>query len=219
MLLRFSFLLLLLTGCVPREQASVPPPRPPDPPEPTWWRAFATPEEAGRIREALEKDERFSAWYDFAETGSENKESPVVAGWFEMPPLELGRYFDPSRLEDPALATAVVRHTQTFGRYDAGVVAVPASQHLATVALLEVPAADSIFAALLLNATPVGKLFALKGLYVTDRERFDQSIGPYLTSSDSVWTASGCAWRQRPVSEIAADIAAGDWVEWELDER
>ena len=68
--------------------------------------------------------------------------------------------------------------------------------------LLQEKAADEAFKSLLAEAQIAGRLYALCGVYFTDREFFLQEIETYKTSGEEVQTMSGCLIHSERVSKI-----------------
>jgi hypothetical protein len=70
--------------------------------------------------------------------------------------------------------------------------------------ILESGQADRAFKRLLREAPTAGQLYALCGLYWTDREFFDEAVTRFLADSREIWVQSGCIVFQRPVSDVVA---------------
>lgn len=77
--------------------------------------------------------------------------------------------------------------------------------------LLEEPNADAAFKQLLRTGTPSGQLYALCGIYHTDREHLAAAAKPFLNSDDSVFTFSGCLQSASSIPKMTRDILSGSW--------
>jgi len=70
--------------------------------------------------------------------------------------------------------------------------------------ILESAEADRAFKRLLREAPPAGQLYALCGLYWTDKAFFDEAVKPYLTDFREIVAQSGCVLWRRPIREVVA---------------
>ncbi|MEM6326672.1 MAG: hypothetical protein AAF791_06085 [Bacteroidota bacterium] len=129
------------------------------------------------------------AWYD---------EVHQTAGWWET----VGYDLDADDLEDPEIAFGLLLNTNEFADSHVGIGSVPSDQYLAFNTLLQREDAPKAFGVLLRRAHPAGQLYALNGLYLTDRARFENEVWQYATSSETVLTLSGCVGGFATVGEI-----------------
>ncbi len=80
--------------------------------------------------------------------------------------------------------------------------------------LLKEKSAGEACRRLLTEAKPVGRLYALWGLRVTNHEIFRAEARKYRQSPDSVGTVktmSGCIERDRPIRDVIGDIEVGHY--------
>jgi hypothetical protein len=68
--------------------------------------------------------------------------------------------------------------------------------------LLERPDAREVFADLLRRGRPAGQLFALCGLFLTDRDAFDREVQPFRSDAREVMFLRGCIMDSKPVHEV-----------------
>ena len=155
-----------------------------------WWRPIVTPEQASRITRAEEAERRSQARVD-----------SLGRGWSERP-LEYEHFLNYDQLRDPEAAFALLLNTRTFASSHVDFSGSPSEQYEAFNTLLRRADAPEVFSALLRRAYPAGQLYALSGLYLTDRGVFDIVAGSYESSQDSVYTQMGCVGDITPVAEI-----------------
>ena len=118
------------------------------------------------------------------------------------PELELS----PLACEAYARLRAAERFTDD-GIYDDGITP---NEVRALRILWQEPSADLAFARLEREATLAGRLFALCGLYFSDRDRFDARIEEYRGSTEQVFFQTGCiGFRDQPVAELIESSHAG----------
>lgn len=79
--------------------------------------------------------------------------------------------------------------------------------------ILNHPDANKLFATLQISATLEGQTYAICGLYLTDKNRFDQVIGRYQNNQNEITTFFGCIMSEQPVSDLVPDIINGNWPE------
>ncbi len=77
--------------------------------------------------------------------------------------------------------------------------------------LLKSEHATTLFSDLQKDATLAGQLYGLCGLYLTDKEHFDDVIVDYQNSHSSVQTFFGCIVGDTPLTEIVPSIVDGRW--------
>ena len=77
--------------------------------------------------------------------------------------------------------------------------------------LLAQPDAAAALGELLKRGRVAGQLYALCGLYLTDRALFDRKMPRFLNRNEEVWRTYGCTVLSRPVREVAPHIASGFW--------
>ena len=76
---------------------------------------------------------------------------------------------------------------------------------LAFAQVLESPKADAVFEDLFHRGTPTGQLWALCGLYHTDRPRFESLLARYRDRGEQVAFTQGCVTTHMPIARIIAD--------------
>ncbi|MEO0858598.1 MAG: hypothetical protein AAFY55_17270 [Bacteroidota bacterium] len=155
-----------------------------------WWHSIVTPEQAVQIAEAEEAERQLQARAD-----------SLGRDWSSLP-LQYEYFLDYDQLRDPRAAFALLLNTRTFASSHVGFAGMPSEQYEAFNTLLRRPDAPEVFRALLRRAYPAGQLYALSGLYLTDRTAFDSVVGDYEASQDSVSTQMGCVGDLTPVAEI-----------------
>ncbi|MEP0545997.1 MAG: hypothetical protein ABJF88_03630 [Rhodothermales bacterium] len=155
-----------------------------------WWRPIVTLEQASQIAGAEEAERRSKARSD-----------SLGRDWSGLP-LEYEYFLNYDQLRDPEAAFALLLNTRTFASSHVGIAGSPSEQYEAFNTLLRRADAPEVFSALLRRAYPAGQLYALSGLYLTDRGAFYIVVGSYETSQDSVSTQMGCVGDLTPVAEI-----------------
>jgi|SRR5215208_2057016 len=116
------------------------------------------------------------------------------------------------RPESPlAAAATVLREAPSFLAAQIGPAGATPEEVTAWQTLLRAEGGDSTFKALLGDATPAGRLYALAGLYYTDPATFRAALPRFRAQAAPVWTGVGCFVSERPVGELADEIASGSW--------
>ena len=92
-----------------------------------------------------------------------------------------------------------------------GYAAQPSNLVAAYRSLLKEAPADGAFKALLDRATPAGQLYALCGIYWTDRAFFLSVVDKHRSRSDYVKTQFGCIGGRQPASGIIRGIENGSY--------
>ena len=103
---------------------------------------------------------------------------------------------------DRVAAMDTLLHTDTFADEQVGYEQAVSRQVEAFRVLLEQPDAAEAFASLLERGGTAGQLYALCGLYVTDRERFDKASPQYIKSDQFVRRAAGGLVWTSPVADV-----------------
>ena len=76
--------------------------------------------------------------------------------------------------------------------------------------ILKRPDARTIFDQLLNEATLAGKLYALSGLYITDKTYFENIVGKYRLNTTEVMTMYGCVIAPEKLSYVLKEIENGN---------
>ncbi len=106
---------------------------------------------------------------------------------------------------------ALLKTTDTFAGTEVGFAGSVPPQIPAFQMLLNHPEAKYIFAALQIYATLEGQTYALCGLYLTDKIKFDQVIGRYQNNQNKITTFFRCIMSEQPISDLTPDIINGIW--------
>jgi hypothetical protein len=77
--------------------------------------------------------------------------------------------------------------------------------------LLAEPDAAAAFQELLKRGRVAGQLYALCGLYLTNRPLFNRYMPRFLNRNEEVEQLLGCLLMLRPLREVAPHIANGSW--------
>jgi hypothetical protein len=72
--------------------------------------------------------------------------------------------------------------------------------------ILRLPNADTVFTQLLNESTPSGKLYALSGLFISNRPRFESTVVGYLQDNTEVKTMFGCFVAPTTFTDIVKQI-------------
>ena len=96
-----------------------------------------------------------------------------------------------------------------FSASAVGIVATTPAEVEAFRILLGQPGAKERFKQLLQDASRAGKLYALAGLYLTDRKTFDAEVGGFEGSGEPVGTMTGCVVFPTTVGAIVEEIRSG----------
>jgi hypothetical protein len=111
--------------------------------------------------------------------------------------------------QDGRIAYAELYFAKRFEPTTLGIAAIPSRLRWAFCILRNEARADASFKSLLRDASAAGKLYALCGLYYTDRAYFDSVIEHYRTSDESVEAQNGCViWRATVAEFVDADVYA-----------
>ena len=89
----------------------------------------------------------------------------------------------------------------------------------ALLILLQTPKADEAFRSLLTEATLVGQLYALCGLYCTDYEAFKEAVEPYRRRDERVRIMFGCILDEQKASALVESVILGGGYAAELEEH
>lgn len=103
---------------------------------------------------------------------------------------------------DRTAALSELLGTETFADEFVGYEQVTSRQVEAFRVLLDQPDAAEVFTELLERGSTAGQLYALCGLYLTDREQFEAALPSYLESEQSVRRAAGGLVWTSPVAEV-----------------
>lgn len=109
-----------------------------------------------------------------------------------------------------AEAYGMLRDAETFASTCVGFASAMPPEIPGWRAIVSHPHAAEHFAALLRTARGPGQMYALAGLYVADRARFDERVPAYLRSDERVPVMSGCVGSVTEVRSIAGKIQSGE---------
>jgi hypothetical protein len=110
---------------------------------------------------------------------------------------------------DPAEAIRRLARATEFRSAAVGVAGTLSDEARAWRVVLASPDADRRFKTLLREPASAAQLYALAGIYVTDRAAFRESLRGLGSRSASVRTMDGCIGGERSFASIAAEIANG----------
>jgi hypothetical protein len=85
--------------------------------------------------------------------------------------------------------------------------------YLAFLRKLALKNADQYFERDLHHSAKIYQLYSLLGLSETNPLTFQKALPHFLNNSSRIYTQSGCVATQRPVSEVASEIAKGSYHE------
>jgi hypothetical protein len=103
---------------------------------------------------------------------------------------------------------------QSAGSFALGGVGVAGTMSAGERALREVlkqPDAVARLEALLPNASPAGKLYALLGLRIRDRAAYERALEKYRSTDAAVETARGCMLSHEPFRDLVKEIERGQY--------
>lgn len=103
----------------------------------------------------------------------------------------------------------LLKTTDTFAGTAVGFAGSVPSQIPAFQNILNHPNAKRLFAHLQISATLEGQTYALCGLYLTDKNKFDQVIDSYQNNQNKITTFFGCIMDEEPVSDLTPNIIDG----------
>ena len=105
-------------------------------------------------------------------------------------------------------AYVVLLDTDTFEGPFVGFGGAPSRLVCAYEKILQSRDAIPVFKQLLAEATLAGQVYALCGLYVTDRNLYEQKVLDYLKSAEQVSVQYGCEGRLEPVATFVREAPA-----------
>jgi len=108
-------------------------------------------------------------------------------------------------------AVEVLRTARAFSDAAVGFAGITPETVASFRMLLEEPNADGAFKSLLGTSTKPGKLYALAGLYFTDREYMEDAAAEFLEDGSRVETNFGCIIDSQRVSDLTVDIVNGSY--------
>ncbi len=109
--------------------------------------------------------------------------------------------------EEHDTALALLMTTEEFAGSHVSIDGAPSPQALAFYTVLHSPQAADSFADLVERGSLPGKLYGLSGLYLADREAFEQAVVPFTTSADTVTTFFGCIVSDKAVADLVSSRA------------
>lgn len=105
---------------------------------------------------------------------------------------------------------AVLQHADSIESAATGVAGAESHSVRAYRQILSRPGSSRYFARIFRDATPAGKVYALAGLYETDRRAFDQLVQTdFLGSSTKLMFLQGCVGDTIPESEVREKLMTG----------
>lgn len=113
---------------------------------------------------------------------------------------------------DDATAIKILLETHVFTSSQIGVAGEVPNGVRAFKVVLQRPDAAAVFEDVLENGETAGQLYALCGLYLTDRDTFDREVGRFRDSNESVSVWFGCWSGARTVADLL-DPPAGSHYE------
>lgn len=154
----------------------------------TWWQPFSsmTPEEA-------------DAWCASQNSGTDKRGMASCA-----PPTEI------SESETPEVAFGMLLNARHYESAFIGFAGTPSRLALAFGRIADHPDASGAFADLADRGTLSGQLYALSGLYQTDRAAMHRLAIELGRSGDSLETISGCVIGGTDVANLLPSIVAGE---------
>lgn len=106
-------------------------------------------------------------------------------------------------------AIALLNCTEFFTASYVGINAVVPGQVRALNVIMQQSDAKDLLLRLQHEASPEGQLFALCGLYLTDRVTFDQLADEYRQRHGTVQTIAGCIVTEERIPKVLEEIASG----------
>ena len=103
---------------------------------------------------------------------------------------------------------------ESAGSFALGGIGVAGTMSAGERALREVlkqPDAVARLEALLPNASPAGKLYALLGLRIRDHAAYERALEKYRTTDATVGTARGCILSREPFHDLVKEIERGQY--------
>jgi hypothetical protein len=113
--------------------------------------------------------------------------------------------------EQQISSEAVLQKTQMFALGGIGVAGTMSEGERALREILKQPDALARLEALLANGSPAGKLYALLGLRIKDRPRYERARDKFPKLEMKIETARGCMLDREPVSHLADEIERGQY--------
>jgi len=115
-------------------------------------------------------------------------------------------------LSDPvALAARILRDADRFTSAAVGPGAIMSTYALAWRVVAQSSAPDSVFRAILATGSRPGKLYALAGLFLTDRATYARSSFYERLQGGQVLTQMGCIVGEQQVTSILDGMDRGEW--------
>jgi hypothetical protein len=102
----------------------------------------------------------------------------------------------------PEAAFDILLNTVAFKSSFVGISGSPSDQAIAFNLVLDSPNPEKAFRDLYKRANPAGKLYAISGLYFTDRSLFKEKVDEMAQSQDSVWMQKGDVFGWEKVGHI-----------------
>jgi hypothetical protein len=161
-----------------------------------WWRTHVPSETVQKIVEAQEEKKRLDS-----------------LGLSHGHPIDYGFLISNEQFEEPRAAFALLLNTKWFKSRLTGIAGTPSSHYIAFNTLLDQKDATGIFEDLLERGYRAGQLYALCGLYITNRSLFEANVDKFTTVSDSVRVLRHDMFDKRSVSDIVTEIREGKWPE------
>jgi hypothetical protein len=109
------------------------------------------------------------------------------------------------------LAIAILQAAPSLSSAAVGLAGITPTEALAWRTLLQDPEAGKRFKDLLASASPAGRLYALMGLQLTDREYYGQARKRLVLQGGTVRTFRGCIVSTERVADVVQEIDTGRW--------
>ena len=110
-----------------------------------------------------------------------------------------------------ALPYTILDRANGFYAAAIGFAAITPDEVLAWRVISHSPRGQATFEDLFRTASVPGKLYALAGLWLGDRERFRRAAEVLVAQGGTVRTMRGCIMAQEPVARLIKQIEAGTW--------
>jgi len=111
------------------------------------------------------------------------------------------------------LAAATLRFAESFDAAQVGFAGITPPEVLAWRIILQNPHRDSIFTTILSDASRPGQLYALAGLYFTDRAAYYRAARDQRRRGGDISSTIGCIGAQRSVTSIIEEMDKGWWTQ------